>query len=151
MSGALTIAIFRISLAAILLYTAFNTLLDPGNEYLKNINQSIGYYYNKFEFMKSLQLNHPLIYEELDSIITKGISILGFWAGVSILLGSQNVGGLVAMIHSLLMIIFRFNWWTPKATESDDISYFILMLGELIGAFLITYKVQPEIPVVIMK
>ena len=73
----------------------------------------------------------------------------GFWSGISILLGSRYVGGLLAMVHALFTIIFVHNWWTPKVGKEDELTYFILSVGELVLAFLVTYTLVPAIPVVI--
>lgn len=56
------------------------------------------------------------------------MTILALWSGITILLGQSFIGGLAAMIHALIMIMFRNNLWTPKVFREDEMRWFIVSI-----------------------
>lgn len=65
----LTNWVFRFGLGSILIWQSYSIMRDDNSTNKRDINQSLGYYHENFDIVKSLRDNEPSLYGELDSLI----------------------------------------------------------------------------------
>lgn len=137
----------RLFLAMFLVFTVYQTLMDETRVLERNVNQSIGFYSNKFNSASDFSKLHPFLSGQLDSLITHGLSLLGVTGAIFLLIGSKNYGGLFATLHAVGMILFSNNFWTPKVDPEMASRNFIISIVELGMALSVLMRVHPaEIP-----
>jgi hypothetical protein len=62
------------------------------------------------------------------------------------MMGSQFFGGILALIHSIMMIAFNSNVWTPKVDSDEQITNLFIALAELSASIILSLKIKPEMP-----
>lgn len=65
----LTNWVFRFGLGTILIWQSYSIMRDDNSTNKRDINQSLGYYHENFDIVRSLRNNEPSLYGELDSLI----------------------------------------------------------------------------------
>ena len=101
--------------------------------------------------MSDLKQSKPEVYNDLDSLIKSGLSVISLWAGVAILLGSYLMGSLLTLIHAITMILFVSNTWTPKVDTYSEITNMLIAIAEIFGGIIIAFSKRPQLPAVSFK
>ena len=133
--------VLRLAFGGLMLFQAYNSLLDMDNSELRDVNQAIGYYTGRFDILSDAK--HV---SNLDSLIQNFLAMLSLWAGITILSGYGQIGSLLAMSHSLLALLFTSNVWTPKIDQDAEISNFLLVTSEFFMSLIVLLDLQAEIP-----
>ena len=79
------------------------------------------------------------------------ISMLALMAGIAIFLGYRKMGGLMALTHAFLALIFTNNVWTPKTDRDQEISGFLTVTAEIFMSLIVLLDLRPEIPALKFK
>jgi hypothetical protein len=84
------------------------------------------------------------MYHDLESLIMNSITVLAFWAGISIILGFRRIGGFLAFLHSILKVLFIDNMWTPQ-TDKDYATNFLIVLAEIWASAIVLMNLSPNL------
>lgn len=133
----------RLLLAIFLFFTVYQSMIDENRVLERNTNESLVYYTKKFQPVYDFQQKHPLLSARFDSLIINGMSLFAIIGGLFLLVGSKNYGGLFALFHSILMITFCNNTWTPKVNSDVAMRNMVVSLIEMSAALSIMFRVHP--------